>query len=144
MNRITTFALALMLTIPFATACTEHFQISREKLPETALSFLDSHFPQIEILYIERDGLGYDVHFNNGWEVEFNHNGDWRQVDCRRDSVPASIRQLLPQKTTEYLETHFSNVAVVDIERYITGYELTLSNGIELNFSRSGDFRHVD
>ena len=51
--------------------------IKVQDLPQQAQSFLDTHFKTSEISLVVKDGNEYDIRFENGWEVEFNHKGQW-------------------------------------------------------------------
>ena len=84
------------------------------------------------------------MNFSNGWEVEFNRRGEWNHVDCRRDPVPVSIQHLLPQPILTYVATHFNAAAITEVDKNARGYEIGLSNDLDLKFSLSGDFKLID
>lgn len=144
MKRICILTLILCFAVCGTASCDDGFPIPQDRLPASVTAFLEDHFPGQTLLYVERDGLEYEAHFNNGWEVTFSRSGEWRHVDCQRDAVPASVLQLLPQKLLQYLETNFSGLSVVDVEKNARGYEIGLSRDIDLKFSLSGEFRRFD
>ncbi len=120
--------------------------ITREELPENAQVFLAQHFEGIEILYAkaERDmGIvtSYDVVLDGDVKVEFNRSGEWTNVDCEHSQVPNSI---LPQGVLDYVSNKFAKSYVVEIERGLMGYDVKLSNDLDLDFDKNGKFLRVD
>lgn len=120
--------------------------ITREELPEQAQMFLTKHFEKADVLYAkaERDmGVvtSYDVVLDGNVKVEFNRSGEWTSVDCERGQVPDS---LLPQGVLDYVKKKFAKAYVVEIERDRMGYEVKLSNDLDLDFDKNGKFLRVD
>ena len=120
--------------------------ITREELPEQAQMFLIQHFEGIEILYVKADRdmgvvTSYDVVLAGDVKVEFNRSGEWTSVDCERDEVPNGV---LPQGVLDYVGKRFAGAYVVEIERGLMGYEVKLSNDIDLEFDKSGKFLRID
>jgi hypothetical protein len=120
--------------------------ITREELPEKAQMFLTKHFDNVEVLYAkaERDmGIvtSYDVVLSGNVKVEFNRSGEWTNVDCEHSQVPNSI---LPQGVLDYVSTKFAKAYVVEIERGLMGYDVKLSNDLDLDFDKNGKFLRVD
>lgn len=120
--------------------------ITREELPEQAQMFLTKHFENADVLYAkaERDmGVvtSYDVVLDGNVKVEFNRSGEWTSVDCERGQVPDS---LLPQGVLDYVKKKFAKAYVVEIERGRMGYEVKLSNDLDLDFDKNGKFLRVD
>ena len=77
--------------------------------------------------------------FTDGTKAEFDADGDWMEVDCRREAVPAVI---VPQPIREYVGTKYPSQHIVSVSRDRRGYDVELSNGYELGFDRK--FRLVD
>jgi hypothetical protein len=120
--------------------------ITREELPEKAQMFLTKHFDGVEVLYAkaERDmGVitSYDVVLDGNVKVEFNRSGEWTSVDCERGQVPDSV---LPQGVLDYVSNKFAKAYVVEIERGRMGYEVKLSNDLDLDFDKNCKFLRVD
>ena len=120
--------------------------ITREELPEKAQMFLTKHFDGVEVLYAkaERDmGIvtSYDVVLDGNVKVEFNRSGEWTNVDCEHSQVPNSV---LPQGVLDYVSTKFAKAYVVEIERGLMGYDVKLSNDLDLDFDKNGKFLRVD
>jgi hypothetical protein len=120
--------------------------ITREELPEKAQLFLIKHFADVDVLYVkaERDmGIitSYDVVLDGEVKVEFNRSGEWTNVDSERTQVPNSI---LPQGVLDYVTKKFAKAYVVEIERGLMGYDVKLSNDLDLDFDKNGKFLRVD
>jgi hypothetical protein len=120
--------------------------ITREELPEKAQMFLTKHFDGVEVLYAkaERDmGVitSYDVVLEGNVKVEFNRSGEWASVDCEHSQVPNSV---LPQGVLDYVSNKFAKAYVVEIERGLMGYDVKLSNDLDLDFDKNGKFLRVD
>ncbi|MBQ5785524.1 MAG: PepSY-like domain-containing protein, partial [Alistipes sp.] len=60
-------------------------------------------------------------------------------VDCKYGQVPSAI---VPKQILKYLSSKYPDVKVVKIERLRKGFEVSLSNRIELEFDQQ--FRVVD
>ncbi len=120
--------------------------IIREELPEKAQMFLTKHFDGVEVLYAkaERDmGVitSYDVVLDGNVKVEFNRSGEWTNVDCEHSQVPNSV---LPQGVLDYVSNKFAKAYVVEIEKNMMGYDVKLSNDLDLEFNTNGKFLRVD
>ena len=120
--------------------------ITREELPEKAQIFLTKHFADVEVLYAkaERDmGVitSYDVVLDGNVKVEFNRSGEWINVDCEHSQVPNSV---LPQGVLDYVSSKFAKAYVVEIERGLMGYDVKLSNDLDLDLAKNGKFLRVD
>lgn len=117
-----------------------------KELPAVAVQFLKSNFPKHEVhhIKIEKRAFGgneYDVILNNGTEIEFDAKGNWKEVDCGVEAVPASV---IMKSISSYVKNNYSGAKIVKIEKSSREYEVELSNGIDLKFGRDGSFKKVD
>ncbi len=120
--------------------------ITREELPEKAQVFIDKHFANVDVLYAkaERDmGVvtSYDVVMDRDVKLEFNRKGEWKSVNCHRNRVPNSV---LPKRILDYVNNKFVKAYVVEIERNMMGYDVKLSNDLDLEFDKEGNFLRID
>lgn len=120
--------------------------ITREELPKEAQMFLTQHFEGIEVLYAKADRdmgvvTSYDVVLEGDVKIEFNRSGDWTSVDCEKGQVPNGV---LPRGVLDYVTKRFAEAYVVEIEKGLRGYEVKLSNDIDLEFDKNGEFLRVD
>ena len=119
--------------------------IDPEQLPAAAKTFVQKYFPEntISTAQKEVDGLRtkYSVHLDDGTEIEFNSKGEWDNVDCNFHSVPA---ELIPAGIAAVVEKRFPGQSIVKIDKERYGYELELSNDIELKFDKKYNLIGMD
>jgi hypothetical protein len=119
--------------------------ITKNALPANAQTFLKTHFPGQEPVNIIEDketfSKDYKVQFTNYIEIEFDGKGNWEEVDGNHQAIPNSI---IPKKITSYVTTNFANTAITKIDKGTWGYEVNLSNGLELEFNSKGNFIRID
>ena len=117
--------------------------ISKGQLPAQAQSFLNEHFAGAKISYVKQDtdflDRAYEVMLADGTKIEFSNKGNWEEVDCRYTEVPAAV---IPAPIVKFLSENHPDARVLKIERDRRGYEVKLSNRIELGFNN--DFELVD
>lgn len=117
------------------------------KLPMQARNFINQHFSKSQIAHIkiDKDMLQsgkYEVKLENGAEIDFDSKGNWVEVDCKKAAVPASI---VPAFVKQYMKSNgFQSEHVTKIDRSRKGYEVGLSSGLDLKFSKDGKFRKAD
>ncbi len=126
------------LLIATAIACSAQDRIiSVNELPEAAQSLIKSHFNSSKPTLVQRDKDGlkvnYDVVMDNGIKLEFDNKGNWTEIDCKPKAVPSA---LVPTAIQNYISKHFNGTKVVQIERTGKGYEVDLSNGIDIEFNK--------
>lgn len=115
--------------------------ITKEQLPQTAQSFINQFFSDCQIAYIQKDNDSYDVKFSNGFEVDFNKKGEWKEVDCQASEVPVGI---IPDNIRNYVNTNYNGLFIVQIDKDHSEYDVELNNGLELVFDKNGNFKHID
>lgn len=119
--------------------------IPAEQLPATAKTFIQKTFPGQTIAYAQIDydnfGKTYEVRLNNGTQVEFDTNGTWDKVDCYYSAVPAN---LVPTAIANYVKNHFAGSQIVKIDKERYGYEVELSNDLDLKFNKQGSLIAFD
>lgn len=101
-----------------------------KQLPLTARNFINRYFtdPQISHIKIETGILGsksYEVLLTDRTEIDFDSNGNWTDVDCKKAAVPEA---LIPVSVKEYVKTNFPQEVITKIERRRSGVEVELAN----------------
>jgi hypothetical protein len=142
------FYAALFAATNMLVACEEEKIVSANELPAISRTFIETHFPDVEVNAIvrEKDGLDvdYTVYLANGFDVDFTKSGDWDDVAGHTSPVPESILSLLPENLPEYVTSAFPNLRIVEINRERYGYEIGLSGDIDLKFDAAGRFIGID
>ena len=115
------------------------------QLPESAMAFVQQYFPSRNIANIERDtefmNSTYEVTLDDGTEIDFYKNGTFDKVDCKMGAVPASI---VPLGIQQYVNNNFAGATIVKIDKERYGYDIELSNDIDLKFNHHGGFMYYD
>lgn len=117
-----------------------------KKLPAVSQRFISKYFPSEKIAQIKIDKEAmqkkdYEVLFESGTEIEFGSNGEWKDIDCQKGTVPSA---LVPAKITEHIKKEFSGKSIRSISRDKKEYELKLSDGMEVKYDLNGNFIGVD
>lgn len=140
------FVLAAIFSLSVLTARADNDRIiSKEMLPAESQSFINTHFAGLKISYAkeERDLLerSYEVVFADGSKLEFTRKGDWKDVDCRYNEVPAAI---VPVVISNYVKSNYPDAKILKIERDSNDYEVKLSNRFELTFDKKFNIIDID
>lgn len=136
----------LLIVAGFGAANADKYTIDRAQLPESAQQFLTKYFPKSKVGMIKVDRhllkkTDYDVKLVNGTKIEFNNAGKWTSVDCQTREVP---QDLILKPIRNYVAKNFPDVKIVKIEKDLVGFEVELSDGVEVKFDRLGNFKSVD
>lgn len=121
-------------------------QITFDKLPAKAQSFVKTHFPKEEVASVWKDTEmlrveDYTVALSNGTKVEFLPNGEWKEIKKSRGSeIPAKI---IPNGIAQYVSQNYSGHPIKKISKERNGYEVELIGGTYLEFSRNGKFLRI-
>ena len=138
----------ILLALVFSFAVSDSYAlndkvISKNQLPAQAQSFLNENFAGSGISYakLETDFFerSYEVMLSDGTKLEFTSKGNWKEVDCRYGEVPEAI---IPAPVKKYISDNYKGSKVLKIERDSRGYDVKLSNRLELKFNK--DFEIVD
>lgn len=128
-----------------AFAFVDSYTIKREQLPEEAQQMLEKYFPKAKIGMIKIDRhllkkTDFDVRLVNGTTIEFNNSGKWTSVDCKSREVPEG---LVTKTIRNYIQKNYADVKIVKVKKKSSGYEIGLSDGVDLKFNLLGQFKGV-
>lgn len=119
--------------------------ITVSQLPQAAQHVLKTEFNGRKVALSKMEsGLiskSYDVIFTNGDKIEFDRNGNWTDIECKKSGVPAN---LVPSQIRQYVKKNYSSQRIVEIEKKRGSYEVKLSKGVELTFNKNFKVTHVD
>lgn len=130
----------------FTAYARDNYSHNPADLPNSAQTLLKNNFKAgVSHIKIEKD-FGrikeYDVVLTDGTEVTFDSHGNWKDIEVRQNaSVPSS---LVPKAITEYIKLNQKKVKITGIEKNRSGYEVELSNGVEMKFNSEGQFLRYD
>ena len=114
---------------------------SKDKQNNTINDFVRTYFPQTEVLASIMDGLDYDVTLKDYTQIGFDGNLfgklEWDDVDCKHASIYTSVpAALVPPQITDYVSRIHAEQTIVKISKDTRGWDIELSNGIEIEFDK--------
>lgn len=141
--KITVFVLFLF-TVTGASAADKVIPFA--DLPANAQKFVKKYFTEKDVATVIMDTeyffkKEYKVILKDGSEMEFDSDGEWEKVEMKEATVPV---QLIPKKVSEYIHKSFPGTFVKEIKKERRGYDVEISNGLDLEFSKEGEFIRVD
>ncbi|MCL1867436.1 MAG: PepSY-like domain-containing protein [Paludibacter sp.] len=129
-------------------SCDKEEVISVNNLPASSQEFIKTHFPGVTVTRVMKDteglGIDYTAYLANGFDIDFEKNGNWDDVDGHINPVPQSILNLLPSGIVEYVSANLNNYQIVEVNREPYGYEIGLTGDIDLRFNSQGGFIGYD
>ncbi len=117
-----------------------------KRLPQAAVEFINRYFPEAKISHVkvEKEFLRikeYEVLLTDRTEIEFDSNGEWKEVECYKRPVP---EELIPDFVRQCIDDKFPSSYVVKIERGRRDIEVELDNDFSLTFNLRGQLIEID
>ena len=116
-----------------------------KQLPLVARNFINRHFtrPQISYIKIDSEFLSkkYEVVLSDRTKIEFDGDGEWEEVDGKRNNIPTTI---IPAHIKQYVEANYPGVSFTKIERDRGEVEVELTNRLSLTFNKNGQLIDID
>lgn len=140
------FLLALVLVAGLTACSSENVSHEADNLPAKASQLISRNFTAgVSLVKTEKD-LGrvseYEVTLTDGSTIEFNSSGEWKSIDTPNNlAVPAGV---VPTNISTFVREKQAGTSIVGIEKEKHGYEVQLSNGVEMKFDLSGNFMQYD
>ena len=142
MKTIKAFLLMVTLLATSFSAKADHDQvIPFNQMPEAAQAFLKQHFADKVPLVVTVDWDDYTIRYESGEKVEFDKQGNWKEIDCRASRVPV---ELIPDEIKSNISTTFPGAIILKLDRNRRGYEVKLNNGLEVEYSPSFQVIDID
>ena len=108
-------------------------------------TFVGTYFPQVGIRKVERDGNKYEVKLTDNTDIDFNLSFEWKKIDCDESNVYGSVpTELVPVQITDYVTANFPGKHIDSIEKKYNGWEIELSNGLEITFDANFNVTEID
>jgi len=128
------FVCALFLSV---VAYADDTPVAVDQLPAAVKTFVAQKFPTQKILFAEKDsGLfektKYEVRLDDGTKAEVYKDGTWDKVENKSKGVPTSF---VPKGIADYVKANYAATPVTKVDKEKYGYEVELSNGLELKFN---------
>ena len=137
--------LACVFTVVTNANADNYRPINVNQLPEKAQTFLTTYFPEAKVSLARKEfdvtELSYDVIFTNGNKVEFDRKGEWTEVDCLTQPLPAGI---VPATIEKVIKEQYPDATATKIERDRREIDVKLSNRVELTFNKKMQLIDID
>lgn len=104
------------------------------ELPKNAQDFISKNFRTTQIALVKKDIDSYDVTLNDGTEIDFIINGEWKDVDGKYKALPNTILPNIMPKISAS-----SNAQIIEVSREINGYKFDLSNQLKIYTDAQGN-----
>lgn len=127
--------------------------IDISELPQNIIIFVNQYYPGIAIEEAELENNGnYEIELENNVELIFDSNGnflgqardendDEQGDDEDEDIDPAN----LPQVILDYISENYPDNTIIEAEIEEDGsFEVTLNNGVELEFDADGTLQNTE
>jgi len=135
------FALAALMTIGFSAKADHEQVITYNQLPAPAQALLKQYFADKVPLIVTMDWDDYTIMYESGEKVEFNKQGEWKEIDCKTSKVPV---ELIPEKIKKHIDANFPGTTIIDLDRDRRGYEVKLNNGLDIDYNRDFSVIGID
>ncbi|MDE6504058.1 MAG: PepSY-like domain-containing protein [Muribaculaceae bacterium] len=139
----------VMLSAAFVWNCSDDDKdvpVDMAALPANAKAFISAHYTDVSVVSAIRDRDDgrdeYEVRFSNGHEVTFDAAGEWIDVEAPAGRVVPD--GLVPEAVALYVVTNYPSEGINEISRSAAGYDVDLTNGVDLEFDPLGNFLRVD
>ena len=142
------FILSLMIILAAALTASARDSYAHDAsvLPQAAQNTIKNNFKaKVSVVKIEKT-LGhideYDVSLSDGTEVSFDRDGNW---DCIEISAASHVPDaFIPAGVKAYVSKNHKGARIVSLDKERGGYEVQLSDGLELKFDKNGSFKRYD
>ena len=109
------------------------------QLTLVAQTFLKANFATKVPLLVTADWDDFTIRYESGEKIEFDKNGNWKDIECYSSKVPADV---VPVQISSYISQNYPGKSVIKLERHRSVYEVKLNNGMEIEFNRN--FQVID
>lgn len=139
-------AFALLFGLASTACAKDSYSRDESILPQAARTTISNNFKsKISLIKTEKT-VGtvteYEVILTDGSEISFDKNGNWDEVDVPRGKeVPSGF---IIKGIKEYVNQNHSGQKIESIDKERSGYDIELSNGIDLKFDKDGKFIRYD
>ena len=137
------FLLLIATTLSFSAVSAQDSKVTFNDLPADAINFVREHFLVDHIASVWKDtdynDEEYTVIFRDGLEIEFNGNGDWKELKARHGKVPDHV---VPEKILAHVSATFPFESIKEVSRNLTKkrYKAELTDDQELKFDENFNF----
>lgn len=143
--------MVLMLGVVFTMASCDKDEerIAIDELPAVSQSFISQYFANAKITSTIKDKesaarVEYEVKLDNGVAITFDEAGNWLDVEARNDREALPSTGFILPAIVSYVTNNYPSVGINGIEREMNGFDIELTNDIDLVFNSEGGFVRED
>ena len=111
--------LSLLTLLSATVLLAKDMVVPANELPNNAKEFISKNFKAAQIGLVKKDVDSYDVTLNDGTEIDFMINGEWKEIDGKYKALPDSI---LPDIMKKASMTQ-ANAQILEVSKEINGGE---------------------
>ena len=142
MNSIKAILLLVAVMAISFNAKADHDQvITFNEMPEAAQALHKQYFADKVPLVVTVDWDDYTIVYESGEKVEFDKQGNWKEISCSRACVPA---ELIPEQIKTNIQATFPGAIIIKLDRNRRGYEVKLNNGLEVEYDPTFQVIDID
>ncbi len=145
MRKIVSVLLAMMFLLSASANADNKRPVEVSQLPSAAQQIINKHYSRHTVVLAtvkkEHFKKEYEVVFDNGDKIEFDKSGDWKEIESKASVVPLA---LIPKAIWQQIRMKYPKTAVKKIDRDKKGYEVKLTNMVELTFDKHFNLIEVD
>ena len=130
-----------MLVTSFSAKADHDQVITFDQMPEVAQALHKQYFAGKVPLVVTVDWDDYTIRYESCEKVEFDKQGNWKEIDCRASQVPV---ELIPEEIKANIAATFPGAIILKIDRNRRGYEVKLNNGLEVEYSPTFQVLDID
>lgn len=139
-------SMAMLLAVGVAASARDVFSRDIKQLPQAAQATLSKNFKgKVTLVKADREfgrTTEYEAVLSDGSEVTFDKKGNWKDVEMQTNSqVPSA---LIPAPISSYVKANHPRARIVGIEKDRSGYDVQLSDGLEIKFDKQGSFKRYE
>lgn len=123
-------------------------RVGYAELPQAGKTMIESHFGANTVASVTRknnadtDGSLYEVRLNSGIEIDLDKDGNWTDIDGNHQRLPDA---LIPAPILNYIVKQYPAPLFIEgIDKEPYGYQIDLSNDLDLKFNADGRFIGLD
>lgn len=109
------------------------------------MSFIAEHFQDEKIAFAKEDRdllkISYEIVLTDGTKLEFRRNGELKEINRHRNSIPDGI---IPQAAADKVNELYPDSFITKAEYDDGELELKLDNGFELKFDKNFNLAGLD
>lgn len=143
MKRIVVIMALVMASLSMVKA--DDRPVTFDQLPKAAKKFINTNFPDDKVSFATVDddliGPDYEVVLASGVMLQFENNGSLEQIKVRNGNIPAGI---VPMQIIQIAAQYYPEARIIEFDVDRKSYEVKLSNGMEMEFTRTFQLIEID